>query len=64
MLSGHKAGREAGIDRERKKRTTDSCAERCSSAESGCGLSAGPSILGLMWFASVINAEGSVPDLV
>lgn len=41
MLSGHKAASEAGRDRDRKKRTTDSCAELCSSTESGCGLSAG-----------------------
>lgn len=41
MLSGHKAGSEAGRDRDRKKRTTDSCAEVCSTAKSGCGLSVG-----------------------
>lgn len=41
MLSGHKVGSEAGRDRDRKKRTTDSCAEVCSTAKSGCGLSVG-----------------------
>lgn len=33
-------GTEAGRDPDRKKRTTDSCAELCSAAVSGCGLSA------------------------
>lgn len=41
MLSGHKAGIETAGERDRKKRTTDSCAELCSTAGSGCGLSAG-----------------------
>ena len=39
MLSGHKAVSEAGGDGDRKKRTTDSCAELCSAAASGSGLS-------------------------
>lgn len=34
MLSGHKAGSEAGGDGDQKKRTTDSCAELCSSSSS------------------------------
>lgn len=41
MLSGHKAGSETGRDRDWKKRTTDRCAEVCSTAQSGCGLSGG-----------------------
>lgn len=41
MLSGHKAGNEAGRDGDLKKQTTDSCAELCTTTESGCGLSAG-----------------------
>lgn len=40
MLSGHKAESEAGGDRDEKKQTTDSCAELCSAASSGCELSA------------------------
>lgn len=49
MLSGHKAGSEGGRDRDRKKRTTDSCAELCSTTESGCGLSAGLRCVCCLW---------------